>query len=111
MSLHSMDTILPMLFAGAFTAARNFRKCPHLLAYMDAQENDAVRECFARRLASSLGGQGTGAAIFIQPFTLMSACDLDFLCLAATAEAFGDTANAQGMLKQRDELLGKSVNG
>ena len=64
-------------------------------------------ECFVRRLADSLCEQGTFAATFIRPFALMAACDLDFLCLAGTAEAFGDTTNAQGILTQRDEFFAK----
>ena len=90
--------------------SESFRICPHLSAYLDARENHAVRECFARRLADSLGEQGTGAATFIHPFALMAACDLDFPCLARTAEAFGDTTNAQRILTQRDEFFAKSAN-
>jgi hypothetical protein len=90
--------------------SEGFRSCPHLAAFIAAGDNIAVRECFAGRMSDSLCGQGTGEAVFIRPFALMAACDVDFLCCAATAEAFGDDINAQGMLKQRDEFLAKSPN-
>jgi hypothetical protein len=90
--------------------SENFRRCPHLAAFLAAGDSLAVRECFARRLSDSLCGQGSGEAVLLRPFALMTASDVDFLCCAATAEAFGDNINAQGMLKQRDEFLAKSAN-
>jgi len=90
--------------------SESFRLCPHLADLFAAGDNSAVRDCFARSLSDSLCGEGTGAAVFIRPFALIAACNVDFLCCAAAAEAFGDKINAQGMLNQRDEFLAKSAN-
>ena len=101
-------------FADALCAGlygnESFRMCRYLPRYFEAEDNQAIRKRFAGDIADLLGGQGSGAAMYIRPFALTSACDLDFLCCAGTAEAFGDTVNAQGILKQRDKFLAESQN-
>ena len=95
---------------GTLYGGESFRACPHLAAFIRADDSQAVTECFSQRLSQFVGAPGTGAATFLQPFALIAACDLDFLCLAATAEAFHDDTNANGILKQRDAFLAQSAN-
>ena len=74
---------------GSLYGNESFRACPHLSACFSAEDNPAVREYFARQLAGSFDGQGTAASIFIYPFALKAAIDMDYLCLPERLKLLG----------------------